>query len=353
MPVNIPVSIGVRLLHLSPKSSIYTIPVIENNIRIPKNLKYKSLIQTTNMKSNKSPLRYPGGKTRACKIINDVLLKSFDISRKKKLISPFFGGGSFEFFLQNKYNLDIIANDKFIPLYTFWNTCKQTLKKIQMIEKLYKAHDNVDKKYFKKCREEILNITDDIEIATKYFIINRCSFSGATMSGGFSLEASKKRFTESSIERVKKLNLNKFNIYNEDFSIFIQKQEEEVEKTNKAEDVIIFLDPPYLLEEKKNKLYGNNGDLHENFNHTKLLNILINCKIDWIMTYNNCPQIKKLYKEFEILECNWSYGMNKSKKSSEIIIVSKKVKIKNSAWGHHKKSKKHLKHFILKNKNDI
>lgn len=57
-----------------------------------------------------------------------------------------------------------------------------------------------------------------------YFIINRCSFSGATLSGGFSLESSKKRFTKSSIEKIKKLNLNNFQIYNYDFEDFINMQ---------------------------------------------------------------------------------------------------------------------------------
>ena len=35
-----------------------------------------SFIHTTNI----SPLRYPGGKTRACKIIDDVILQHFDIT---------------------------------------------------------------------------------------------------------------------------------------------------------------------------------------------------------------------------------------------------------------------------------
>jgi hypothetical protein len=39
------------------------------------------------------------------------------------------------------------------------------------------------------------------------------------------------------------------------------------------------------------------------------------------MTYNNCDYIKKLYKNFKIIETAWSYGMNKSKKSSEIVII--------------------------------
>ena len=41
------------------------------------------------------------------------------------------------------------------------------------------------------------------------------------------------------------------------------------------------------------------------------------------MTYNNCVYIRELYKDFLILDVNWSYGMNKTKESSEIVIISK------------------------------
>ena len=41
------------------------------------------------------------------------------------------------------------------------------------------------------------------------------------------------------------------------------------------------------------------------------------------MTYNNCQYIKDLYKDFIILDIDWSYGMNKTKESSEIVIISK------------------------------
>ena len=85
-------------------------------------------------------------------------------------------------------------------------------------------------------------------------------------------------------------------------------------------DNLLFLDPPYYLE-NKSKLYGNNGDMHENFDHKKLYNSIYNRK-NWIMTYNNCTYIKDLYKDFKIVETNWSYGMNKDKKSSEIVIIS-------------------------------
>ena len=40
--------------------------------------------------NNKSPLRYPGGKTRACKIIDEVIQKYFNLNIFDTLISPFF-----------------------------------------------------------------------------------------------------------------------------------------------------------------------------------------------------------------------------------------------------------------------
>jgi hypothetical protein len=80
-------------------------------------------IANTNI-NNISPLRYPGGKSRACKIIENIILQYFDINNVNNIISPFFGGGSFEFYLQNKYGLKLIVNDKFIPLYNFWKQIK-------------------------------------------------------------------------------------------------------------------------------------------------------------------------------------------------------------------------------------
>ena len=111
--------------------------------------------------------------------------------------------------MQNKYKLNIIGNDKFKPLYTFWNTCKTN--KPNLVKKLYDCKD-VTKTDFANYRDLILQESNDLTQAYYYFIINRCSFSGATLSGGFSKEASKKRFTESSIDRINSLSLDNFQI---------------------------------------------------------------------------------------------------------------------------------------------
>jgi DNA adenine methylase len=61
--------------------------------------------------------------------------------------------------------------------------------------------------------------------------------------------------------------------------------------------------------------------MHESFNHQKLFDV-IKTKKNWIITYNNCEYIKNIYKDYIILEVDWSYGMNKTKTSSEIIILN-------------------------------
>jgi len=262
---------------------------------------------------NVSPLRYPGGKTRACKIIDEILVEHFDIAQFHTMCSPFFGGGSFEFYFQNKYGLKLVVNDKFTPLYRFWKQVKED--KETLCAELMKI-PRVSKELFAEFRSTIMDLGEDASLqqAIQYFIINRCSFSGATLSGGFSQEASLKRYTPSSVQRIKALDFTNIDIYNCDF-------EEFVHQFARDEGDLLFLDPPYYLE-KKSKLYGNHGDMHENFDHERLFHLL-KTKKNWLVTYNNCEYIRNLYKDYLVIDVNWSYGMNQTKSSSEIIIVSK------------------------------
>ena len=154
----------------------------------------QSKIDKMNKINNKSPLRYPGGKTRACKLLDDIIKKNFDISKFDTIVSPCFGGGSFEFYIQNEYGLKIMANDKFEPLYNFWIQSKNNNHKLTYA--LTKLIGKIDKELFKTYRIKVMRTKNYLDMAIMYFIINRCSFSGATLSGGFSLESSKKRFTQ-------------------------------------------------------------------------------------------------------------------------------------------------------------
>lgn len=258
--------------------------------------------------NNSSPLRYPGGKTRACKKLDQLLSENFDLTEFDTVLSPFFGGGSFEFYLQNKYNFKLVVNDKFKPLYSFWQQIK--LNKSELTERLYSIK-SVDKQLFQQYKSTISGLNDNmLEQAIQYFILNRCSFSGSTLSGGFSEQASKKRCTVNSINKIVKLNFSSIDIYNHNFDLFINQYH-----TPKS---ILFLDPPYYL---NSKLYGYDGDMQQKFDHILLFNTIK--KYDnWMITYNNCDYIKQLYSEYTIIETDWSYSMNNSKKSNELVIIN-------------------------------
>lgn len=262
----------------------------------------------------KSPLRYPGGKTRACKTLLDIVdRENFDTS---EVISPFTGGASFEFHLRDTRGSRLILNDKFEPLATFWSACKND--KDRLCATLEETRiKGVSKDDFKHMRESIVGESDALERAKKYFVINRCSFSGATLSGGFSEESSNKRFTKSSIDRVRALDLSDVSVHNEDFTTFL-------ETHGAGRKGFVFVDPPYYLE-SKSKLYGKNGDLHENFDHEGLRRTLERVERDWVLTYNDVPYIRELYKGHRIVDVAWSYGMNSTKVSSEIVILSSRA----------------------------
>lgn len=253
---------------------------------------------------NKSPLRYPGGKTRAVKILDKYVQEYFP--DRKILLSPFFGGGSFELHLKSG-GFTVFGNDLFQPLSTFWGTLQS--HPTELIERIREKMP-LSKTSFAEMRQTILGETNPIEQSAMYFCINRASFSGATLCGGFSQEAAMKRLTFSSLEVLKKCNVSDITFSNLDCCEFLDCHPE-------SRETLVFADPPYYID---NYIYGKDGDLHEQFNHKRLSEKLLVRK-DWILTYNNCEMIRELYDGCRIFEERWSYGMNASKRSNEIIIL--------------------------------
>lgn len=70
-------------------------------------------------------LRYPGGKTRAVNSLDQIFTEEKVSVPNNRVHSVFYGGGSFELFLRDKYGYDICANDGFKPVISFWSTLKK------------------------------------------------------------------------------------------------------------------------------------------------------------------------------------------------------------------------------------
>jgi len=253
----------------------------------------------------KSPLRYPGGKSKAIDSISK-LIPDF-----KEFREPFVGGGSVFVYLKQKFpSRTFWINDIYQNLYHFWNECKENPNKL--IESILEFRSNyLDGKELHRFLLENIDSFDNIKKAASFFIFNRITFSGTTESGGFSNAAFHKRFTESSIERVKALSkiLVNTKISNLDY--------EEVILAD-GNDVFLFLDPPYYSA-TKSALYGKNGNLHKMFDHERFANVMKQTKHKWLITYDDSEYIRNLFSFAHIKSWDLTYGMrNVNKESNQL-----------------------------------
>jgi len=259
----------------------------------------------------KSPLRYPGGKSRAVKIISPII-PEFDEFRE-----PFVGGGSIFVYLKQKFpDKTYWINDLYPNLFHFWKQTQQDIDKL--IEQVYNWRNEFENgKELHRYLLENIETFDDLKKASAFFVFNRITFSGTSESGGFSKAAYEKRFTISSIDRVKLLSsiLNDTNITNYDYQDVIEKE---------GKNVFIFLDPPYFSA-TKSALYGKNGNMHKTFDHERFANVLKKTNHKWLITYDDSEYIKDLFSFANINEWNLTYGMrnvnkNGNQKGKELFI---------------------------------
>lgn len=262
----------------------------------------------------RSPLRYPGGKQKAVEQIGKHFPHSAGEYRE-----PFVGGGSV--YLHAKtigLSESYWINDAFKELMSFWATvqkpatCARLMKELETLRANFKSSDQI-KEYFLEAREEKTRST--YREALLFFFFNRVTFSGTTRAGGFSSAASQTRFTASSIERLSSMPeaLQGTRMTSTDFADVIAEP---------GKDVFIFLDPPYFTAKK---LYGHNGALH-NFDHLRLAKVLKKTPHRFLITYDDCEEIRDLYKWANIKNWQLQYGMNncnserQSKLGSELFI---------------------------------
>jgi DNA adenine methylase len=253
----------------------------------------------------KSPLRYPGGKSKAIQQIAAHLPENFSEFRE-----PFVGGGSVFIYLKQKHpHLKIWINDLNRELYLFWKTAKSHLP--QLVTEIRRIKDKYTdgKILFQELTTVDTKTLSNFERAVRFFVLNRITFSGTVESGGFSQQAFHKRFTYSSIDRLEKLAAiltDNVKITNLDYSELLQAQ---------GNNVFIFLDPPYFTA-TKSKLYGKDGDLHISFQHQRFAELLRECHHQWLITYDDSPEIRKNFPDSHLWEWELQYGMNNYKQGS-------------------------------------
>lgn len=249
----------------------------------------------------KSPLRYPGGKSKAIEQIIKYIPADFEEYRE-----PFVGGGSLFIYLkQIDPNFKIWINDLNSELFLFWKNTRDNLSHLTTAIQRVRDECQDGRKLFDYLAQVEVEQISEFDRAVRFFILNRITFSGTVESGGYSEQSYQRRFTISSIDRLLKMQglLNGVKITNLDYSELLLPP---------GENVFIFLDPPYFSA-TKSKLYGKKGILHTEFDHQRFAENLQLCPHKWLITYDDSPEIRKLFDFAYVYEWELQYGMNNYK----------------------------------------
>ncbi len=257
------------------------------------------------IKSLKTPLRYPGGKSKAIKTLSQWYPKNISEYRE-----PFIGGGSIAIDITKRYpRIPIWINDLYIPLYNFWIQLRDNGDELseRVLEEKQNTLDAGDpekitaraKDLFNQCKEEI-DSYNYLEQAVAFFIMNKCSFSGLTENSTFSQTASNSNFSLVGAHKLKDFSklIRYWKITNLDYS--------EVMNSYATGDAFVFLDPPYDI---KDFLYGKNKEMHKSFNHDRFAGEVYKCKSKFMVTYNLNDRLCELYKNYNLKEWKLRYSM--------------------------------------------
>jgi len=253
----------------------------------------------------KTPLRYPGGKSKAIKTLSKWYPKKISEYRE-----PFIGGGSIAIDI-TKLNPDISVwiNDLYVPLYNFWVQLRDRGDELSKRVREEKENtlnegdpDRVTAKakdLFNKYKEEI-DTYDDFEKAVAFFVMNKCSFSGLTENSTFSQTASNSNFSLVGADKLREFSklIQHWKITNLDYS--------EVMNADGSDDTFVFLDPPYDI---KDFLYGKNREMHRSFDHDQFAEEVYKCPHKFMITYNLNDRLCELYKDYNLKEWKLRYSM--------------------------------------------
>ena len=285
------------------------------------------------LKSLKTPLRYPGGKSRACTKMDPYFP---DLRNYTEFREPFLGGGSVAIHVSKKYpHLKITVNDLYEPLINFWVQLQTFGDELTEKIKEYKSNhpEPVSAKELFLNSKEVINdkSIDDIERAAAFYIVNKCSFSGLTESSSFSQQASNSNFSMRGIEKLPG--------YSEIISHWHinQYSYEYLMRENVHDGIFMYLDPPYDI---KDNLYGKKGEMHKHFDHDKFAEDCDKSKINMMISYNSDQLIKERFKNWDATEFDLTYTMRSvgeymrdQKQRKELILMNYGPKVKLSFDG--------------------
>lgn len=258
----------------------------------------------------KSPLRYPGGKSRQAAALVALLPAA------PKFRSPFTGGGSVELaYAASHPDAEIWLNDADPNIAIFW----QQLADPAEFERQFQAIAQTKQLLFDGFSPQEMGQSwrnCPITCLARTYILNRLSFSGNLHSGGF--KSKPDRFTLRNLDHLRNV------------AAWLQSQRDRLIVTNRdwrhipaPADAVLFLDPPYPSA-ANSKLYQG----HVGFDLLPLARRLSRVSARWLLTIDGTPDNLNLFGlAGHCQSTSWVYGSTnvasaRSRQGQELIVSS-------------------------------
>lgn len=268
-----------------------------------------------------TPFRYPGAKNKLLPVLMEHIDKA--LVGQDHFVDLFVGGGSVLLEVAQKYpKMQLFANDKNPWVSSFWKiVAGSDAEKFEKLQKLVAVTPTL--KLFYKLREEPAK--DDVEAAYRALFFNRTTFSGISYGGPIGGKEQKSKYTVDCRYNAKKLNdkllfcrallLDRTTVSGDDFhdcEILL------------SGNYPVYLDPPYYV--KGDALYT------EKMTHKdhEDLALLLGDFDKWVLSYDDCPEIRTLYKDCQVIDLSARYCINGKKENWEsknelLILPSEKI----------------------------
>lgn len=276
------------------------------------------------MPQTPSPLRYPGGKSSIQGMVSKIIqANNLD---KGHYAEPYAGGCGLALSLMFKgYVHELHLNDLDRSISSFWNAIINQTDRF--IDRIIETPVTMDEWYKQRAIQESKQSVDDFDLGFSTFFLNRTNRSGiilkAGVIGGFKQEGGYKldcRFNKegliSKIRRIEKYK-HRIHLYNLDAIDFINQTHKELPINS-----FYCIDPPYYV--KGSTLYTS---FYKPEDHQVLSKVILELNRPWILTYDNSPEIQKLYRRNRQYRFNLNYTAAHKRIGTELLVVSKKLKI--------------------------
>lgn len=266
---------------------------------------------------NYSPLRYPGGKSKIASLIRLII----ENSKKQNItyIEPFAGGAGVALdLLLNGTVKQIVINDYDKAIYSFWRALKESPQ--DLIDRIQSVPLTIDEWRHQKEIYNTRNRTYSIDLGFAAFYLNRTNRSGILtagpiggykQTGNYLMDA---RYNPvilmQRVEEIAKYR-KKIVVYNKDIRSFIDNIIPRYPTSS-----FVYFDPPYYVNGQR--LYKNALSPSD---HSKIASSIINgVKCQWIITYDNVPELREIYAGFPQGTYTLNYSAANKGKGSELMI---------------------------------